>query len=165
MIVMKSIKPSQFLDKAVYAELLKGMKEFTDRSEAEFKSTVKDWNHQPDFEKIVKATTGAISGKVETDDQVYNWVSEGTKDHRVPKEGTATMAFPSAYSPKTSSGRIPSTPGGASGPIIIRTGAWMVKGIKARKYDVQIGKKLSPVLTRIMNVALARGTKASGHAI
>ena len=166
MIKMKGIVPGPYRERAFREELTRQMKAFINGPITDdFDATVETWTGKSKFVKSFGATGDGVYGKMETDDQKYRWVSEGTRDHMVPKSGTATMAFPSAYTAKTAPGKIGSGAGGPSGPIIVRTGQWKVSGIKPRKFPEAIKKKREPDFIRYGQEALKRGAKRSGHAI
>ena len=132
---------------------------------ADFAATVKDWAGKPDFTKNVKISFLKVSIEVGTENKIYRYVSKGTRDHWVPKEGVATMAFQPGYKPKTTPGVLSSQAGGAFGERIVRRGRWKVRGIKPRHFEKTIARKWRPRFKAEMHLALKEGALASGHAI
>ena len=93
---------------------------------------------------------------VGTDNEIYGYVDEGTRDHYVPKTGTALMAFRPGYKAKTAPGKIGSGAGGAFGDRIVRRGRWKVRGIRAREFSPTIQKRRRKPFTRRMVGAMQK---------
>jgi len=123
-------------------KLLSGLQRAIDDTIAiadrDFNATVKTWKKKPKFSKK-KATRRAygIEGLVTTKNEIYMYVTMGTKRHRVPKHGKKLLRFRSKYRAKTRSRVLGSRAGGASGSFAYSMGHY-VKGIKAREFQQEI---------------------------
>ena len=162
-VLWKAIKPPKFKVPAIRQAIDYEARFIADEIYLDFLLTVSTWTRQPKFEKVVQIGPNEVAILVGTDDRIYRFVSEGTRDHYVPKTGVATMAFQPFYTAKTMPGLITSQRGGASGDVVIRRGRWKVKGIKPRNFEETIGKKWKPRFKKRMVGAMKKGAKASGH--
>ena len=102
----------------------------------EFEKTTATWDHDVDFREHthLKLSYSVMSVEVETDDEIYHFVSGGTKPHDIrPKKQGGTLAFQSGYKAKTSPRQIGSRSGGSFGATVF---AKAVKhpGTKAREF-------------------------------
>lgn len=121
-------------------KITQAMSDFVDDIEKDFESTVQTWDTKVKFSKNVKSRSNRVEGKVDTDNKIYGYVSNGTNDHFVAPRRASALRFQPNYKTKTRRGKIPSRAGGASGSFVFSKGH-MVKGIKARKFDLQIKEK------------------------
>jgi hypothetical protein len=99
---------------------------------------------------------------VGTDDEIYGYVNEGTKPHTIWAKNARTLAFPSAYTPKTRPGHMTAGSGGASGPTVFAAEVHH-PGTEARNFDKAIQKEWKPKFKRLMEQAMKTGATASGH--
>ena len=129
------------------------MNDFVKLTAKYFDETVSTWKTKPIFSKSVKSNKNSVTGEVSTDNEIYRYVSGGTKPHRIPKSGNANLRFKSQYTAKTSPGRISARNGGASGSYVH---AKFVQhpGTKAREFDKQIKDALEKDFSKLMLVAL-----------
>ena len=84
----------------------------------DFKRTVATWEHKPDFQimgKVFKVGSRVVSITVGTDDEIYGYVSLGTRPHIIQPRSKPTLLFRQGYRAKTKPGRFLSKPGGAYG--------------------------------------------------
>lgn len=164
MIMMRAVLPKLLKQDAVRLALLNPMRDIGKGIERDFKVTTKTWERQPRWKitRNLNSREGFLRVAVMTDDQQFIWVNEGTRDHWVPRRGTATMVF-RRYKAKTRVRVIASQAGGPYGPLIVRTGRWKVKGIKARKFDEVLKRSWQPEFNRRMTEAMIRAARASGH--
>ena len=171
-LVVKVIKPQRFKEDKLRLALLSGMKEAQKGMLTDFQATTKTWKHKPKFE-VAKSIAMAQSPTVHviTTDRIYGYVNDGTKPHPIfagiytGLSNKKALSFRSGkYHPKTRPRVISSTPGGASGPKIARPYVEH-PGTKARKFDETIQKKWTPRFKRLMEQAMSRAAKASGHGI
>lgn len=105
-------------------------------TEAYFGNTTATWNHKPDF-----VTSGSGDTRtVKTDDPRYTWINDGTPPHIISPKGRA-LAFAPGGVPKSAPNMIGAGGGSKGGTVIIRK---IVRhpGIKARKFDVAIARKV-----------------------
>ena len=133
------------------------MDRFTQIVSRDFQETVKTWNNKPGFDRDVSSNANAIVGEVKTDNEIYRYVSNGTKRHFVAPRRARALRFRTGYTAKSSPSRISSRNGGASGNFAFSKGHF-VSGIKARKFDKQIKdfreKKFSEVMLNALEDAL-----------
>lgn len=117
----------------------------------DFKVTTQTWQHQPEFEKQSPSADRRIVG---TDDDIYHFVSGGTKPHIIVGKPGKGLAFGAAgFRPKTRVGAIRSNKGAKGSPTIVRP---MVNhpGTEARKFDEAIAQKWQKQLPIIMQRAV-----------
>jgi hypothetical protein len=103
----------------------------------DFEVTVSTWQHKPDFEQ---RKPNEATRTVETDDEIYGYVSGGTKPHVIVAHGKA-LVFPSGgFRPKSRPGYIGANQGSKGKGVVFRK---MVShpGSKARDFDKAIAKK------------------------
>lgn len=132
----------------------------------DYQKTTQTWDHKVDFEaELIINPNGGVSITVDTDDEQYFWVHEGTKPHEIrPKKPGGKLRFQGTYTAKTVPGVIQSRSGGPSGEFQYRD-VVQHPGTKARLFSKPIFKKWKPFFERQMQRALDEGAKKSGHAI
>ncbi len=92
------------------------------------------WNSPPDF---AISTPGVGVRLVETDDDKYHWLDEGTEPHEIrPKKAGGRLRFTVPFSPKTSAA-FTSGPGGR-GSSVVYARAVKHPGIKPRSWVERI---------------------------
>ena len=166
MIVMKSIKPARIKAQDMRLALLGGMRRTGTKIKKDFAKTTATWEKKPKFEVLVSLTGPGPVVLVDTDDQVYAWVSEGTKGpYPIPKAGPGILAFRPGYVAKTEPNVLGSKAGGAYGDRIVRNMQVMHPGIEARNFDKLVQKIWEPKFKREMEAVMRDVAKASGHAI
>lgn len=163
---MKAIKPGPFRPDAIYRRLEGAAQRAADLADKEFAKTYKTWDHKPKFTKSVKATLKGLEWNVYTTDQIYEWVSGGTKGpYKIPKKGPGFLAFPSGYKAKTTPNLVFSKGGGPFGPMVFMTGQVTHPGIKAREFDKAVAQYVNPWWVKWTADAMKVGARESGHAI
>ena len=170
-IVIKEIKPSRFNEDRFGRVLLDAMKEAEKGMLADFEKTTATWEHDVKFE-TARSVSLARSPTVHvlTTDRIYNYVNNGTDPHPIfagiytGLSSKKALAFRSKYRAKTQPGVIGSTGGGASGSMVIRPYV-QHPGTEARKFDKEIRKKWTPRFKRLMEKAMRRAARASGHGV
>ena len=161
-LTVKEIKPARFKDKAFKAELAKAAKQAGKDIKKDFQATTKTWKHKVKF-TVVSSVDPNVEVLVGTDDEIYGYVNYGTRPHLIfPKKPGGVLAFPSSYTAKTKPRVIGSTAGGSSGPIMVRPYVEH-PGTEAREFDKVIQQKWTPRFKRLMEQAMSRAAKASGH--
>ena len=181
MIVAKAIKPARFKREAFAKAIADAANKAAKDIEADFKATTKTWSRQPTFIKEVDTKTSPVQILVGTDDEIYRYLDEGTglygpKHRKYPifagiytgKSKAKALRFqwggPGSYRAKTTPNVIGSGSGGPSGPMVAFPYV-MHPGIKPRNFDITIRKKWEPKFKRLMEDAMRKGARASGHAI
>lgn len=166
MIKMTAIKPGVFKADAIYRRLVGAMERTVDLADKEFAKTYKTWEHKPQFQKKVTESAGAITGETWTEDQIYNWVSNGTRGpYPIPKAGPGLLVFPSMYKAKTVPKLLFSRAGGSFGPTVFVSGQVMHPGIEPRFFDKAVGQYVNPWFVKWSDEAVKIGARESGHGI
>lgn len=146
--------------------LIDGMRDIGERIREDFEDTTRTWNHQPQWEPslvIPKVGLDAITVTTETDDKIYNWVSEGTKAHWIrPHNPPKALAFPSQFIPKTFPGIIGSGVGMSGGRTQLAKEIYH-PGTEARDFQGHIGDKNLGGFKLTMERAMKLAAKSSGH--
>jgi hypothetical protein len=124
--------------------------------------TTATWKHQVKFEKLTQVGPKSVEVLVDTDDEIYKYVNEGTKAHDIIAKNAPTLAFPSLFTPKSQPGRQTSGAGSSGGPTVF-TPYVHHPGTKARGFDKVIMKTFTPKFKRRMEQAMNDAAQASGH--
>jgi hypothetical protein len=161
-VAVKPIKPSKLLVPGMYAALEAEAKKAADDLELEFMLSTATWEHEVKFEKLVQVGPKSVEILVDTDDEIYRYVNEGTRPHRIEPKGDYPLAFPSVFRPKSQPGRQASGKGYSGGPTVYARGV-NHPGTQARKFDKTIMKTFTPKFRRRMEKAMTDAAKASGH--
>jgi len=120
--------------------LEQSMNDFVKLLEGDFQLTVRTWKVKPTFKKSVKKNNKSIEGKVSTDNDIYRFVSGGTR----VRYATMTPDFVA----KTRPGNIPSGPG--RGGVLYISKQKPRPGIEAREFDKQIKNKRGKEFAKTM---------------
>ena len=160
----KEIKPKTLDIDGIVDALVKAAEQAADDIEKDFQYTVMTWNHQPKFEKLVSVDSDGIAVIVGTDDEIYGYVNDGTKDHYVAPVHAKALRFRPIYVAKTSPGSMVAKRGGSSGDYVYSRGH-MVSGIKARKFDKRIEKEWNKKYKRRMEKAMRDAKNASNWSV
>ena len=150
---------------AMRLELLNAMRKFGTKVKVEFRKTTETWEENVKFDQQTISLKGGASVTVETDNEKYRWMNDGTKKRDiVPKKPGGVLVFRANSKPKTKRGVIGSTAGSKGGELIFTK---IVKDheIEARNFDTQIAKKMQPVFVKDMQAAMKKVRDVSGHAI
>jgi len=163
-IYTKPIKPGKFNDKVFYREFEIAAKQTGKDIKKDFEKTVKTWDRKVKFEMLVSIGPNSIDVLVGTDDEIYQYVDFGTKEHIImPKKPGGVLAFKSKYKPKTIPNLIGSRSGGSSGDTVFAK--WVIHpGTQARNFSKVIAKKWERIYKRRIEKALSIANKKSGHA-
>jgi len=118
--------------------------------QVDFKVTVQGWRHRVEFPIASPAT---YSRRVSTDDEIYGYVNDGTRAHRIRPKGGGVLVFQTPFRAKTVPNQIMSGPGGTGGATVFSRGV-NHPGTKARKFDVAIKEKWDKQFGAIMQRAV-----------
>lgn len=131
----------------------------------DYQAGVSTWNHKVDFDaELIINPNGGVSIIVDTDDEIYTFVHEGTQAHDILPKRAKRLRFQGIYTAKTVPGVIQAKGGGPSGEFQYRLGVHH-PGTKGRNFSKAIFQKWRPFFERQMQRALDEGAKASGHSI
>lgn len=100
---------------------------------ADFEKTTRTWKHKPIF-TIKIATSGEALVSVFTDNQIYIWVSGGTKPHMIRPRNAKVLAFNVPFQAKTRVRWIGSR-NGMKGKLRVYSKGVKHPGTEAREYD------------------------------
>jgi len=176
--LIKGIKPSRFKDEALRREFRNALKRTGRAIKKDFEGVTRTWNHQPQFkvETHVTARLPSPSVEVYTIDEIFNWVNMGTGGAKkgtgetyeiwagayTGKSDKTTLAFPSAFTPKSTPGSLAAGSGGSGGTTVF-TPYVNHPGIEPRRFDLIIKKERTPWFKREMEKAMRAAAQASGH--
>lgn len=141
------------VDKAVLKQLEKESKTILGL----FKRTTTTWKKRPEFEsKIV----GKYSLVVGTDNQIYNWISSGTrKNYPIPKNPLPyPLRFNSKFTPKTRVRTLKSYRGSSSPPVV-RPMQVTHPGIKPREFQEKINDSYDKRFKKNLDNAIKKALK------
>ncbi len=151
--MIKLIIPSKLLvdTKGLLKAIDNGMKATAKGIAVDFKVTTQTWKHKPKFET---ESTGPLGYIVGTDDDIYNFVSGGTRPHIItPKNGKVLTWVGAAYRPKTAPRVIGSKKGGNDNTIVY-TKIVHHPGNKARDFEFVIAEKWQKEIGTIVQRAI-----------
>lgn len=166
MILIKAIKPKKLRVDKMRLELLTEMNAIGSDIQKDFEKTTKTWDHKVKFEivKSIPTNLGRVEIFVGTNDRIYQYVDEGTREHIIQPKGDYPLEFRSRYKRKTTPNVIGSKQGGAFGEK--RYAYWVIHpGNKPANLSETIAKTWQKRMKRRMEKAMRRAVQASGHAI
>jgi len=120
----------------------------------DFERTVSTWDKKPKFTvKRIRTSTGAITYEAGTDNEIYGYVTLGTKPHIIRAKNAPFLSFRTGGSPKTTPNLLTSKAG------FIGDG-WAKKqevqhpGTEARNFHKIIAKRFQDKVVKESNQAL-----------
>lgn len=132
----KAIRPPALKVGAAQKIMRNALRAEAKKIKREFEKTTATWEHKVDFREHVHLAPSysVMSVQIETDDEIYGYVSNGTKPHEIrPKKKGGVLAFQSGYKAKTSPRQIGSGSGGSFGDTIFRASV-QHPGTEARRF-------------------------------
>lgn len=159
------ILPKPLNKDAMMRELRKGVDQFGDVMLADFEATVGSWEHEVKFERKLLDGASGITGfimRVYTRDEIYIFVSGGTKPHKIRAKNAPRLVFPTGYTAKTKPGKIESGGGGSFGPIRSKVEV-QHPGTEPRNFPKAIAEARRDLFRKTMLAAMQKAAKASGH--
>lgn len=163
-VIFKAIKPKPFKLQVFEQELRSAVKPVEAGILKDYKAGVKDWDTKVDFTSKTTTNSAGISVEVSTDNEIYQFVHEGTDPHLITAKKAKRLAFQGTYTAKTMPGVIQSRSGGPSGDVLFARTV-QHPGFKGRFFSKPIKKKWGPFMERQISRALDTATKRSGHGI
>lgn len=141
------------------AALAKAIDKTTKVALSDFKKTTKTWKRQPAFIYIAAQQAGtALEGATGTDNEIYGYVTHGTRPHIIRPRRAKRLSFQTGYRPKTRRRILGSRQGGASG-------AWAYAkevhhpGTEARQFEEEIAARRQLTLEQNVLIELNKVTK------
>lgn len=119
---------------------------------ADFMGTVETWEHQPDFHGEAQ---GEWTREVYTEDQIYEWVNDGTEPHWVEPVRAKALMFNLRSIPKTRPGSLQAGPGYPGDELAFSKGHY-VSGIDPRNFEEKIAEKWDEKIADLLQEALDR---------
>lgn len=160
----KPIKPPKLKNKEMYEELIKGLIATGTEIKKQYTSTTRTWETRPKFtQRTVRLAYNPYT-QVTTESEIYKFVDQGTKPHKIFPKKARFLRFQSKYTAKTTPKVIGSKAGGSFGDWITSRGV-NHPGTQAREFTIEIQKKIEPFFWSKVNIALQSAVKVSGHAI
>ena len=104
--------------------------------QVDFKVTTQTWQHKPSFPISSPSDYRRI---IATDDEVYGFVNDGTRPHRILPKGKL-LRFRTPFQSKTLPNQIMSR-GGSKGTAEVFSRGVNHPGTKARRFDIAIKQK------------------------
>lgn len=152
MIKLKAIVPKSlaFDPKGMARAIKNGLDGAAKGAKVDFDVTTQTWKHKPAF-KIEEPNP--MQRTVSTDDEIYGYVDQGTRAHRIVARRAKRLRFMSGFRPKTRQGYIGSNQGGTSGGVVFAR-AVNHPGTKPRKLAAAIAKKWQKQAAVIMQRAI-----------
>jgi hypothetical protein len=163
-VLWKPIKPARFRSEVFRQEMEREARAVADAMLLDFLLTVSKWKRQPKFAKEVSVGPNSVDILVGTDDEIYGYVSRGTRPHIIRPVRAKALRFQAGYKAKTTPGLISSHSGGAFGEEMFRPEV-RHPGTEPRNFEKAIEKKWKPEFRKRMQAAMAQASRASGHGI
>lgn len=167
-----AVKPKPLNDKAMSDTLRKSAKEFSEYVVKDHVKVTAGWaGEKPDWVVRYWANQYQIGFQVYPSNEdskgalKWLWLDLGTKGpYPIPKNGTATLAFPSQYQAGSRPGSLFTSKATSGGEM------WFAKkvmhpGIQARGWSKMLQEQEQPLFEKWMGPAMAKAAKASGHAM
>lgn len=163
--MFKAITPKALKVAEIYKAIESNAKDTQKGILKDYQATTRTWDHKVNFRaELTINPNGGVSITVDTDDEIYTFVHNGTRPHVIRPKVGKRLAFQGTYTAKTAPGVIQSKSGGASGEFSYSAGV-NHPGTKARNFTKVIFNKWRPFFERSMQRALDEGAKRSGHSI
>jgi hypothetical protein len=176
-ILFKTVKPARLKEDKMRLALLNAMRKAGTEVKKDLQRSTKTWEHQPKWEVEVSLKGPGPELLVGTDDEIYRYVDEGTglwgpkhstyeiwAGYYTGKSDKKVLAFPSAFTPKTTPGRLDAGPG-FSGPVDTFRAHVTHPGIKPREFTKQVAGLWQAKFKTRMEQAMRDAARASGHSI
>lgn len=162
---IEAIRPrkSPLIDtKAFTRELSKAVDKTANDMRGDFEKTTRTWDTDVKF--YVRPKGGQIGRRdmvitVYTNNQIYQYVDEGTKPHIIRPKKASTLRFLSNHKAKTRPGFIGSSQGGSSGESVFSKEV-MHPGTRPRNFAAIIAKRHAPRFKKNVDAAMARAARS-----
>ena len=163
MIVWKAVKPVKLREDVFRLEFLSMIHKAEREIRKEFVKTTEGFEHEVVFESLI-SLVGGPSVVVDTNDQIYRWLNDGTPPHDIPAGDGGFLTFQTGYTSKTVPGSLNTRAGGSFGPkrrakVVHHT------GFEARNFDSMIEEIFRPRFKRMAEEAMSNAAKKCGHYI
>jgi hypothetical protein len=164
-VIFKAIEPKKFKIDAFEEELRQAAKVVEQGILKDYKAGVRDWDTKVDFNAETAINpNGGISIAIDTDNEIYTYVHEGTGPHDIRPRNVRQLRFQNTYTAKTIPGVIQSRRGGPSGDFVF-SGRVRHPGFPGRFFSKPIKAKWGPFFQRQIDRAFKSAVRKSGHEI
>lgn len=164
MLVFKTVKPKKIKEEAFRLEFLNAVHKAERGIKKDFQQTVEGWEHKVVFDSII-SLKGGPSVYVYTNDQIYQWVNDGTSPHDIPpRNENGFLTFQVGYTSKTVPGQLKTRKGGKYGSYTRRKVAHH-PGFEARDFDKMIEEIWRPKFKELAHEAMRNAARKCGHSI
>lgn len=163
--IVRTIQPKKRFKKAVFKKKIKeGLEETGKLILKEYEKTTRTFETKVKFTIHTRVFKQPFRVQVTTRNKIYKWINDGTKAHTIkPKKKGGVLVFPAKTVAKTTPRLISSRKGFKSKKKIFVRGPVRVKGIKARRFDIPIAKRIRPKFNKIMQRKLNEAVDATGY--
>lgn len=160
MITWKVIKPTAMKQDEMRLAMLTMVHKAAREIKKDFIKTTDTWEHKPKFEEMI-SLKGGPSVFVGTDDEIYNWVNNGTKLHNIYPVNYPYLYFEEGFKPKTTPGVIGSVQGGKFGPK--HKHGPVQQHIEVRHFDEDIQDDWKDKFKCMVEEVMREAAQKSGH--
>lgn len=141
--------------RAVEDELNNVMKAARD----DFKKTTRTWKTKVDFILMTAHLKNTdLEAATGTDNEIYGYVSRGTRAHIIRPRKARILRFKSQYRAKTIKRRLGSNAGGASGETVFSANV-LHPGTQAREFEEEVADKYQKVLQKRLQDAITKAVR------
>lgn len=167
-ITLKPLLPKPINDKAIRAELEKEIRAYGPNLVRSYEQTTAGWKgEKPKFQPRVRVTPMELSVTIaligEKGRQKWIYLDEGTRPHVIRPKNAKVLRFPANHRPGSFPNMLISLSGSRSGPDVFAKEVHH-PGTKPRNWTAQIRKIHERMFQQLMETAMARAARASGHA-
>lgn len=150
----------QLLDsQALEKELFKAVDKTTKAAQKDFKKTTRTWETEVVFlVSLARKKGDNIEGSVTTTNDVYRYVTRGTKPHVIRPKNAGILRFRSGYRAKTKPGFLGSSRGGESGEAVFSDEVHH-PGTEARRFEEEISARHQTTLEDNALAAMKRAAR------
>lgn len=153
---LQAIKPPKMPTGEEYA---KAMQASVQKSAAlilrDLSATTRTWKHKPAFDVTITQVGDDYSVTAGTDDQVFQYVNDGTKPHAIRPKRSKFLHFSSGYKAKTRVGIIGSLEGGAFGNDVFSKGV-LHPGSRGRMFTETIRRRRQVTVAQEISQSIAK---------
>jgi hypothetical protein len=144
----------------VRTEMLNELRKLGREATKELEGAFSTWDHKPKVNQRIHLTrTDPEAGvEISTDDEIANWVDQGTPGHMILPKYRKRLSWKSGYNRKSRVGSLKAYDGGKFGDYAHSSGHW-VSGIRARKFSYTLERWLSRKMSIRLQEAANRGAK------
>ena len=168
--LFKEIKPSRMKEDALRLTLLNELRKTGTQVRRDFEGTTRTWKRKPRFKQEISLAGPGPVLMVYTDDEIYGYVSRGTRPHMIwagaytGRSRAKALAYPVRSSPKTRPGMLRSMTGFRSSAKRYRAYVHH-PGTRPRRFEEAIQKKWQRRFKRQMERAMRQAARSTGHGI